>query len=84
MSSQFEKDFPDMTDFLNFGKGTELNGVMLYGMYWGEEDIQEFCISKTKVKEAIEKFSGRSNNRWTDKAIQDFLKMELGLDGEQK
>jgi hypothetical protein len=82
MSSQFEQDFPDMTDFLNFGKGTELNGAMLYGMYWGEEDIQEFCISKSKVKEAIEE--ARNHCYGSPEKMRLLLLKSLGLDGEQK
>jgi hypothetical protein len=71
MSSQFEQG---IINYCGLGCSATINIKVL------EKDY----LSKVKVKEAIEKFSGRSNNRWTDKAIQDFLKMELGLDGEQK
>lgn len=44
-----------------------------------EDDIQEHCLSKQRFKEAIQKMKERSENRWSDIQIEEFLIMELGL-----
>ena len=41
MNKAKKKALESMSDFLNFGEGTDINGMMAYGMYWEEEDVKE-------------------------------------------
>ena len=66
----FEEDFPSLNQLIGDDRVTCVTIT----------EVSKSCLDKQKVKEAIEKMRQRSENRWTDKQIEDFLKQELGLD----
>ena len=72
---EFDTDFPSLE-----GKGTnDAETDCMNELIFHCSVIQECCQDNQKVKEAIEKFKTRSNNRWTDEQVEDFLKKELNL-----
>ena len=67
----FEEQFPSLNNISIF---YELDGI-----YEVKEAIKLFCLDKQKFKEAITKMKTRSENRWTDTQIEEFLLKELEL-----
>lgn len=71
---KFEEQFPSLK-----GKELDSTGDDFKPYSFLAIVIQKHCLDKQRVREAITKFKSRSENRWTDGQVEDFLKQELGL-----
>jgi hypothetical protein len=54
-----------------------------YDFIFSRSEIAETCIDKQHILDVIAKFKSLSDNKWTDRQVEAFLTVELGLTGDK-
>ena len=68
---KFEEQFPSLEHQASLMTGERT---------FNESTIQEHCLDKQRLIDALSKMKSRSENRWTDKQIEDFLLITLNVE----
>lgn len=80
MTQTFEEQFPELAKHIVDGDSKEMDNIDIFTEYVPTERVNEFCLDKQKVRDAIAKRINLSGTLEIDADdIEEFMK-ELGLD----